>query len=153
MPHTNINRLINLFFMTNRSLHKHMQEAKIIRSCSFLQFLTIKLVQEEGQARMKDLARFLSITPASVTSLVDGLVQMDLLERSTDSEDRRITRLRLTDAGRKLLDDTESRAKREMADIFARLSDRDRSSLISALEKLAGILTRETGSAREKRAS
>lgn len=153
MPAANINRLINLFFILNRSLHKHLQQARVIRSCSFLQFLTVKLVHEEGEVRMKDMARILSITPASVTSLVDGLVTMDLLERIADRRDRRIVRLRLTATGRRLLDDTESRAKRQMRSIFSRLSSSDRSSLVSVLEKLAGILLRESVPPRERRVS
>ena len=85
-----LGRLINLFFMTHRSLHKHMQEAKVITAFSFLQFITMKFVSDGGQASMKDLARFLSITPASATSLANGLVRMGVLERIADASDRRV---------------------------------------------------------------
>jgi DNA-binding MarR family transcriptional regulator len=133
-------RLINLFFMTHRSLHKHMQESKVITSFSFLQFLTMKFVREEGQVRMKDIARFLSITPASATSLINGLVDMGSLERIADKKDRRIIRLRATAGGRKKLKGSEDQAKKELRRIFMKLSVRDRDDLLHILEKLSGIL-------------
>lgn len=138
----NIGALIDLFFMTNRSLHKHMHHARIISHFSFLQFFTMKIVGEEGPINMKDLARILSITPASTTSLVDGLVKMGALERIADGSDRRVIRLRATSAGSKKLNDTDTKAKKELKKLFLELSDRDRDNLFKILEKLSGILSR-----------
>jgi len=138
-----LGRLINLFFMTHRSLHKHMQEAKVITAFSFLQFITMKFVSEEGQASMKDIARFLSITPASATSLANGLVRMGVLERVADASDRRVILLRSTAHGRKALSRTDSQAKKELKRIFLQLSDNDRKNLAMILEKLFAVLSRE----------
>ena len=143
MTHRNLGHLINLFFMTNRSLHKHLQTAKIVTTLSFLQFIALKYVLEEGPVRMKDIARFMSITPASATTLVDGLVKMRVLERITDHHDRRIVLLRATQGGRKKLDDTENLAKRELKKIFEKLSEADRETMITVLEKLSDILERQ----------
>jgi len=55
MTHRSLGHLINLFFMTNRSLHKHLQAAKIVTTLSFLQFIALKYVLEEGPVRMKDI--------------------------------------------------------------------------------------------------
>jgi DNA-binding MarR family transcriptional regulator len=138
-----LGRLINLFFMTHRSLHKHMQEAKVITAFSFLQFITMKFVSEAGQASMKGIARFLSITPASATSLVNGLVRMGVLERIADASDRRVILLRPTAHGRKALSRTDSQAKKELKRIFQQLSDKDRESLTTILEKLFAVLSKE----------
>ncbi len=140
-------RLINLFFMTHRSLHKHMQESKVMASFSFLQFLALKYMTEAGPVRMKDIASFLSITPASATSLVDGLAKAGLLERSPDKNDRRIVRLRVTTTGRKRLDATDADAKRELKRIFQKLDETDRVRMGDVLEKLAAILADEKQSA------
>jgi DNA-binding MarR family transcriptional regulator len=148
-----LGRLINLFFMTHRSLHKHMQEAKVITAFSFLQFIAMKFVSEGGQASMKDLARFLSITPASATSLVNGLVRMGVLERIADASDRRVILLRPTAHGRKALNRTDSQAKKELKRIFLQLSDNDRKSLTMILEKLFAVLSREKISSSTRRAS
>ena len=143
MTRRSLGHLINLFFMTNRSLHKHLQTKKIITTLSFLQFLALKYVLEEGPVRMKDIARFMSITPASATVLVDGLVKMRVLERITDQHDRRIVLLRATQGGRKKLDGTENLAKRELKKIFEKLSEADRVTMITVLEKLSDILEKQ----------
>jgi len=143
----NISHLINLFFMTNRSLHKHMQDKKVISSFSFLQFITIKFIREEEPVSMKDIARFISITPASATSLVHGLVQTGALERIADNHDRRIVRLRTTPYGKKILRDSENNVKKELKRVFMKLSNGDRDNLISVLEKLFALLSSESPSA------
>ncbi len=151
MAAKNVSRLIDLFFMTNRSLHKHMHQAQIVSHFSLLQFFAVKIVGEEGPISMKEVARILSITPASTTSLVNGLVKMGALERVADGSDRRVVRLRVTAFGRKNLNDTDSKAKRELKKIFLQLSDPDRSTMIEVLEKLSRILTANTAKSSSKR--
>jgi len=141
MPADNVNRLINLFFMTTRSLHKHILKAEIVKTFSFLQFIAMRVVGEEKAVSMKDIARILSITPASATSLINGLVQMGALKRTSDSSDRRVVRLSITAGGRKALNAAESVAKRELKAVFLRLSNKDRNNMISVLTKLSGILS------------
>ncbi len=141
MPADNVQRLINLFFMTNRSLHKYLQRAELVKTFSLLQFIAMRTVGDDSSISMKDIARILSITPASATSLIGGLVGMGALERIPDSRDRRIVRLRITAGGRKALREAESAVKRELKRVFLQLSDKDRSAMISVLGKLAGILS------------
>jgi len=152
MPSNSVSRLINLFFMTNRSLHQHMQK-KVITSFSFLQFLTTQFVRENGPVNMKDIARFLSITPASATSLVNGLVETGVLVRAVDAKDRRIIRLRATVYGKKELSNAENQAKKELKRIFLKLSNNDRSYLVAVLEKLSKVLTMEKDTCASDRTS
>ena len=142
MPARNVSQLINLFFMTNRALHQHMQK-KVITSFSFLQFLTTQFVRENGPVSMKDIAKFLSITPASATSLVNGLVKTGVLVRVADKKDRRIIRLSASVYGKKQLGDAENQAKRELKGIFLKLSNDDRTSLVSVLGKLSIIISKQ----------
>ncbi len=142
MPADNVNKLINLFFMTYRSLHQHLQRAKFVKTLSLLQFITMRAVGDEGSVSMKDVARLLSITPASATSVVNGLVTMGALERINDASDRRVIRLRITAAGKRSLNAAEGMAKNALKRVFLQLSDRDRTNMIAALERLSVILSR-----------
>ncbi len=153
MTADNVNRLINLFFMTNRSLHKHLQKAEFVKTFSLLQFIAMRAVGDEGTVSMKDVARILLITPASATSLVNSLVAMGALERSGDHSDRRVIRLRITARGRRALHAAESAAKQELKGVFLQLSDRDRYSMITVLEKLSGILSKDKSVVKRRRGS
>jgi DNA-binding MarR family transcriptional regulator len=152
MTDDTISRLINLFFMTNRSLHQHMQK-RVVASVSFLQFLTIQFVRDNDPVSMKALAQFLSITPASTTALVHGLVETGALVRIADKKDRRIIRLRATVYGKKQLTTAENQAKKELKSIFLKLSQSDRSHLVAVLEKLSMVLAKEKSSYAPERAS
>ena len=145
LPSNSVSHLINLFFMTNRSLHQHMQK-NVTTSFSFIQFLTTQFVRENGPVNMKDIAQFLSITPASTTTLVHGLVETGVLVRIADKKDRRIIRLRATVYGKKQLSDAENQAKKELKRIFLKLSNNDRSHLVAVLEKLSNVLAKEKSS-------
>ncbi len=68
----------------------------------------------DGSSASSALANHLTVTPPSITAVVDGLVTRGLVARSADPDDRRRVHLELTDAGRRLLDDAE-------ADVNARL--------------------------------
>jgi DNA-binding MarR family transcriptional regulator len=142
MTPDNANHLINLFFMTTRSLHKHIQKAEVGRTFSFLQFIAMRVVGEEKSANMKDVARILSITPASATSLINGLVKLGALERTADSMDRRVIRLSITPSGKKALSAAENTAKKELKGVFLQLSEKDRNNMITVLEKLSAILSK-----------
>ena len=52
---------------------------------------------------MKDIAKFLGITPPSATSLVNHLLKSGLVRRQADVTDRRLIRVVLTKKGEKLL--------------------------------------------------
>ncbi len=102
----------------------------------------MRAVGDEGSVSMKDVARLLSITPASATSVVNGLVTMGALERINDASDRRVIRLRITAAGKRSLNAAEGMAKNALKRVFLQLSDRDRTNMIAALERLSVILSR-----------
>lgn len=152
MPSNNVSHLINLFFMTTRSLHKHIQKAEVVKTFSILQFIAMRVVVDEASISMKDMAHILSITPASVTSLINGLVKIGALERIADDSDRRVIRLRATAYGRKTLNAAESMAKKELKSVFLQLTEKDRNTMIEALEKLSAILSKKNPSFLLKRA-
>ena len=52
-----------------------------------------------------ELSRLLLVTSGNLTGIVDRLEQQRLVERRPDSEDRRVTRVALTDKGRRVTDE------------------------------------------------
>jgi DNA-binding MarR family transcriptional regulator len=62
--------------------------------------------EEEGTPalRLKELSSRLLIRPPSVTGLIDRLVRAGLVAREESSTDLRVKRVRLTEAGRRLVE-------------------------------------------------
>jgi len=63
----------------------------------------LRFVAEEKSITMKDLAKHLSITPPSATSITESLVKKGWMERVTDKQDRRVVRIRITPKGRTMM--------------------------------------------------
>ena len=93
-----------------------------------------------GDARPGDLAGRLQIAPSVVSRAVVPLEQTGLVERHTDPDDARATRLGLTTAGRQRLDE----ARADFADRFAPLLDdwdgHDVATLTALMERLEATL-------------
>ena len=80
------------------------------------------------------LADRLTVSPPSVTAVVDGLVARDLVVRTPDPSDRRRLNLELTDAGRLLLVAADDSVNERLAQIAADFADRDTGDAVHDLE-------------------
>lgn len=93
------------------------------------------------------LAGLLAVRPPSVTALVDGLVQRELVERRPDGQDRRRVAHVLTDAGRAALALADRAVAERLSALAASLSDEERAGAQSGLEQWGQALD----AAREQR--
>jgi len=87
-----------------------------------------------------DIARGLGVGLSTVTGIVDRLVEHGLVERHTDPEDRRLSRVRITPRGTDLLDGLWASRREHLGQALAALSPDDRVVLHDALQHLADLL-------------
>lgn len=88
---------------------------------------------------LSDLAGEFEVSLATMSGLVDKLVQRDLVERTADVADQRIRRLRLTDLGRSVVAEIISPDPRLGDDVVAGLDLEE----LEALETALGAIDRE----------
>jgi DNA-binding MarR family transcriptional regulator len=93
-----------------------------------------------GPLRLSDLAERMGITAPTASRAVDGLVDLGLLVRQTDPDDRRAVRIDLTPPGRKRVEERKALAAKAMAPSVASLSAQDRAQLAALLTRLASAL-------------
>lgn len=107
------------------------------------QFLVMDSLNRRGESKMKDLARFMDVTTAAMTGIVDRLVRDGYARRVYDSSDRRIIRVRLTPRGHATVKRIY-RTRREMIiEIFGKISQDDREDYLRVLTRIKEILTQE----------
>ncbi len=75
----------------------------------------------EGPMRSHLLADSLGTTPASITGLVDRLVERGLVRRGNDPQDRRVRVVELTPAGRETVDHLLTTGAEHRRDLLSRL--------------------------------
>ena len=72
------------------------------REVSFTQWIVLTKLREGSALTASDLCRTLRHDTGALTRLLDQLEERGLIERVRSQEDRRVVRLQLTPAGRKL---------------------------------------------------
>jgi DNA-binding MarR family transcriptional regulator len=87
-----------------------------------------------GQSMSSMLAARLSVSPPSVTTLVDSLVVRGLVERRHSEDDRRRVALTLTEAGSELLAHADGELEAMLTEVSDHLVDRRARRAIEDLE-------------------
>lgn len=107
------------------------------------QLLTLGFLNEKGDSRMTDLARFMKVSTAAMTGVVDRLVRDAYILRVFDPQDRRIIKVKLTHKGAELIRKINQQRRRMAINIFGRISDSERDDYLRILTRIHDILTKE----------
>ncbi|MCU1528661.1 MAG: transcriptional regulator [Frondihabitans sp.] len=103
------------------------------------------LVQNPG-AIQRDIAEVSRTTPASVSSLLQGLERRGLIERRSEAGNERSKRVYPTPAGIELISGFDTAMKSTEETILAALDEPERAALHDLLLKITAILPRPTRS-------
>lgn len=114
------------------------------------QFRTLSYVRRNPGASLSAAAEFIGLTLSSMSILINGLVDRELVERVTSSQDRRRIRLTLTAAGEAMLDSVLQGTEARLAEMVRGLSDAERSVILQALELMRPIFLPGSLSPREQ---
>ena len=82
------------------------------------------------------LTEHLGIQPGSASEVIGKLEKAGFISRVTSDEDRRTADIRLTDAGRAQAEGQDAKQQEKLREMFAALTDEEKESLMSILEKL-----------------
>ncbi len=100
---------------------------------------TLATVAREGAPTHGEIAAHEGLSAPTITSVVDKLVALGLVTRSTDERDRRVVRVQITAAGVEQLDSVRARRTEWMDGRLRSLSARDRARLAAAAPVLARL--------------
>lgn len=108
------------------------------------QFCFLKLIVLNADVQIGEVARCLGVTPAASSKTIDKLVMFGLVTRATSPDDRRVTMLKATDAGRRLVRDFEELKVSRLWPVIDALGDERRQMLCELLEEVCvNILDQE----------
>jgi DNA-binding MarR family transcriptional regulator len=97
----------------------------------------------EGSLDQTTLGRMLVVNRSNVTGLVDRMEKAGWVERTSDGNDRRVKRVRLTAEGKRLADAADRRYMTRVHALMGALSEKERESLAKTLEKIRFHLKRD----------
>lgn len=133
-------RVLRLVRRVIRSIDVHSRRLSSIYDLTGPQLVCLRQLERGGPASAVDLARDISLSPATLCGILDRLETKGLVQRVRQAQDRRRISVSLTAAGRRALRHAPDPLQAEFTARFAALSPRQQADIERALAKLAELL-------------
>ena len=100
------------------------------------QCFVLEYLNKSGQSKMGDVAKFLNVSTAALTQVVDRLVRDGYVQRGRDASDRRIIKVKITAKGSKIVNSIMGKRKEMVMRIFGIVSAEEREQYLRILEHI-----------------
>jgi DNA-binding MarR family transcriptional regulator len=101
------------------------------------QFRMLVVLHTHGETNLVTLADRLAVNSSTAMRMIDRLADAGFVARRAHPQSRREVLLRLTKAGRQIVDEVTARRRQEIAAIVSTMSARNRAGLVRALRAFA----------------
>lgn len=119
----------------SRGFMKYYAEGVHKVKLTLSQIAILDILSRDKESKMSDMARYMGITTAAMTGIIDRLVRDRYVARTSDPDDRRIINIKLTTKGISTVKSMLEQKKRMITKVFGVLSEKERAEYL-------GILTR-----------
>ena len=117
-----------------RSMRKMLHYAK--GSGLSLSQLSALLHIYRGESGVSEVGEYLGVSSAAASQMLERLVQMGLVTRTEDPNDRRAKRIALTEEGQRIVEESLSARQTWLNELAENLLDEDKTTITEALEIL-----------------
>ncbi|AAK23195.1 transcriptional regulator, MarR family [Caulobacter vibrioides CB15] len=122
--------------------HRRAMAADLLakHGLSFAKWVAMISLRRFGDLSMTRLAKLSATDRTTLTRSIDGLIADGLVAREASARDRRIVVIRLTDAGRTLLDRIRGEIRPLNQEVCAQLTTEEQATMTLYLQKMLGGL-------------
>lgn len=129
-------QLIDSIFTFSRLMKEKMGIKSDLANLSMVQIQTLLFLKKNSSSPMRKIAEYVQIELPSATNLIDTLVQLELVARNADNQDKRVVNISLTQKAEELLAKVKKERTETMNVVLTPLSDTDKEKLLEILKKL-----------------
>jgi DNA-binding MarR family transcriptional regulator len=130
--------------LAHRKVVKAYEEALAPLNLTIAQAHFLSCLYEQDQQLPKDLARALGVDAGTLTPMIDRLERMGLVQRCPHPEDRRATRICLTDEAERLAPEVAERCRDVHARLLSKFSPEDYERFLLLVRQFAQEAGSET---------
>lgn len=105
-----------------------------------IQLLILHSIQAMGEGTLGDLARRVSVSQATLSTIIDRLEKRELLQRIRSQSDKRKVHLALTESGLAAIQAEPALLPGDFLERYAQLPDWEQLMLLASLQRVAGLL-------------
>lgn len=128
-----LRRVIRAIDIHSRQLNKHS-------GLTGPQLMVMQKIAQLDAPLAKQVAQEITLSPATVTTIIDRLEGRGLVIRQRSETDKRKVHLYLSDAGRALLQDSPKPLQDHFIKRYQALEEWEQSQLLSAVERIAVMM-------------
>ncbi len=123
-----------------------LQSKRMVKSCGLTipQVMVMRAISALGDVTVKRISDDVSLSQATVTTILNRLEDKKLTERVRSSVDKRVVNARLTEAGTEVLLSTPPLLHEKFIERFEALEDWEKTQILSALQRVATMMDAET---------
>lgn len=122
-----------------------LQSKRMVKSCGLTipQVMVMRAIDALGDVTVKRISDDVSLSQATVTTILNRLEDKKLTERVRSSVDKRVVNARLTETGAEVLQTTPPLLHEKFIERFEALEDWEKTQILSALQRVATMMDAE----------
>lgn len=123
-----------------RATDLHSRHVTKMSGLTSSQLILLKVVRDNNLSTISELASSISLSQATLTSILDRLEASGLVTRERSEQDKRKISVRLTDAGSAMLDMAPEPLQDTFIRQFGALQGWERSMILASLQRVAQMM-------------
>ena len=130
------NEIKDLILKTSYDLDLLLSRKLKSYNLALTEFNTLKVLNDNGDCTVQNMAKQVLLTSGSMTYIVDKLVAKSCIEKVKQVEANRVFMLSLTKKGKTLYKNVSESIEEDIDNYFNNLRDKDRDRLIKILNRI-----------------
>jgi DNA-binding MarR family transcriptional regulator len=136
-----IDNILCVFPLINKKLMKPIFQM-VKQEIPLYHFQVLNFLMEQESATVSEISNILCVSRPNTTPLIDKLIEEELVQRSSNSKDRRITNISITEKGRITAINNLQLLKGKLKLKISSLNKEDISDLINSFDNIRSILNK-----------
>ncbi|SMF39298.1 DNA-binding transcriptional regulator, MarR family [Alteromonadaceae bacterium Bs31] len=137
---TNLEEVLVALRRVIRATDLHSKHLAKTTGLTAPQILLLKTIKDKGEVTIGELANKISLSQATVTTILDRLEKRGFIYRERSKEDKRKVHAYLTDAGTSILKDAPIPLQDQFARQYNDLQQWEQTMIISSLQRIAQMM-------------
>ncbi|MDG4721058.1 MULTISPECIES: MarR family winged helix-turn-helix transcriptional regulator [Thalassospira] len=123
-----------------RATDLHSKHVMKVCGLTVPQLVVLLAIEELGAVTVREISRHVSLSQATVTTILNRLEERGFIIRTRNANDKRVVNSRLTDKGREVLINTPPLLDDHFMQSYEMLGQHERGKILSSLQKVACLM-------------
>lgn len=107
-----------------------------------IHFGIMMLLNEAGTLHVAEIGERQQIARPQMTHIIDKLVELEIVKRQTNANDRRMINISLTNKGKTILEEHDQNIRKAMKETLSCFTEKELDDLSESLRKLRDLLSK-----------